>query len=122
MIDLGIGYDNRSKKSSIETSNRYTKRMNQKSIQDNQKSSHGKLLNSTLKSNKTVKKNKPGEETTLKQKLGEFESNHFVSFSGEDGVRHFNDWLMKNGGNEKGRTPVTIEPASKKPKPSLKME
>ena len=122
MIDLGIGHDDRSKKGWIETANRHTKRMNQKSIQDNRKSSHGKLLNSTLKSNKTVKKNKPGEETTLKRKLGEFEPNHFVSFSGEDGVGHFNDWLMRNGGNEKDKIPVTIVPSSKKPKPSLKME
>ena len=66
MIDLRIGYDDRSKKGLIKTTNRCTKRMNQKSIQDNQKTSHGKFLNSTLKSNKTVKKNKPGEETRLK--------------------------------------------------------
>ena len=91
IINLGIEYDSRSKKDWIETANRCTKRMNQKSIQDNWKSSHGKLLNSTLKSNKTVKKNKPGEETTLKQKLGEFEPNDLATFSGEDGIGHFND-------------------------------
>ena len=75
-----------------------------------------------MKSNKTAKKNKPEEETTLKKKLDEFEPNHFVSFSGEDGIGHFNDWIMKHGGKEKDKIPVIIVPLSKKPKLLLKIE
>ena len=55
MINFRIRYDDRSKKGQIETANRHTKRMNQKSIQDNWKSSHRKLLNSTLKATKQLK-------------------------------------------------------------------
>ena len=51
----------------------------------------------------------------MKRKLGEFEPNHSVGFSGEDGVGHFNDWLMKNGWIEKDKTPVMIVPSSKNP-------
>ena len=68
MIELGISYEDRSKKSQDETSNECTKRLNQKSMQGNRKAVHSKLLNSTLKSNKTSKKNKPEETTVLKRK------------------------------------------------------
>jgi len=67
MCDLGIGYEDRSKKGWVETANRHTKRLNQKNIQENRKSTHGKLLNSTFKMNKTTKKNNPEEKTTLKE-------------------------------------------------------
>ena len=86
VIDLGIGYEDRSKKGWVETANRCTKRLNQTNIQENRKSTHGKLLNSTFKMNKPAKKNKPEEKTTLKRKLGEFEPNHFIKFVGEDGT------------------------------------
>ena len=122
IIDLGIGYKDRSKKGCIETENRYNKRLNQKNIQENRKNTHGELLNGTFKMNKTTKKNNPNEKTTLKRKSGEFEPNHLVKFTGKDGAGHFDDWIMKNGGKETDKTPVTIVPSSEKPKPLPKIE
>ena len=68
LIELGIGYEDISKKCSVETLNKHTKRLNQKSAQENRKAAHGKLLYITVKKNKTFKKNKPGELAMKKGK------------------------------------------------------
>ena len=66
-MQLGIGYEDRSKNDWVEMSNKHEKRLNQKSIQENRKASCSKLLNNTSKRNKTSKTNKPGEKITLKR-------------------------------------------------------
>ena len=121
-IHLGIGCKHRNKQGWIETTNKYSKRIMQKSTQDKRKSSHGKLLNSTTTNNQVSKKLKPGEMTTWKRKPGTFHADRFVYFEGEDGAGNFNYWLMSNGGKEKDKVPVEIVPSSKKPKPSIKMK
>ena len=90
-IDLGIGYTKRNKSGWVEMINKYSKWLTQKTMQDKRRATYGKSINSTLKNNKTLKKNKPEETTTLKCKRGAFDPNNFVHFLEEDGVGAFND-------------------------------
>ena len=58
-FDIGVGYDSRNKSGWVETLNKHSKRLTQKTMQDKRRSTHGKLLNSTSTNDKTPKKNNP---------------------------------------------------------------
>ena len=62
-------------------------------MQDRRKNSHGKLINSTSKNNKTTKKNKPDETSMLKQKPDTFNENYFSHVKGNNGMGIFNNLL-----------------------------
>ena len=102
-VDLGVGCKERNSKGWIEKTNAYSKRLTQKCAQDRRRNSYGKLLNSTTSNNKVSKKNKPNEITTCKRKVGNFDENEFVHWACKDGIGHFNDWVIANGGAEKDK-------------------
>ena len=97
-FDIGVGYANRNKSGWVETLNKHSKRLTQKTTQDKRRSTHGKLLNSASTNNKTPKKNNPEQTTILKRKMGSFDPNNFVHFQVEDGIGAFNDWITEHGG------------------------
>ena len=74
---------------------------------------HRKLINSTLKNNKILKKNKPEETTTLKYKQSAFNLNNFAYFIGEDGAGTFNNLITAHGRKDKDKIPIAVIPPSK---------
>ena len=95
--------------------NKYSKRLTQKKIQDKRKAIC-RIINSTSKNNKTLKKNKLEETTALKYKRGVFNPNNFTNFTGEDGVGAFNDQITTYRRIDKDKISVAIVPPSKKTK------
>ena len=53
-------------------------------MKEKRRATHRKLINSISKNNKTLKKNKPAERTTLKCKRDTFNPNDFAYFLEED--------------------------------------
>ena len=80
-------------------------------MQDRRRALHRKLINSTVKKNKVLKKNEPEETMVYKHKPDVFDHSIFVYSEGKDSIGYIGSLLMRE--KKKIRLLLTLHPLSK---------